>query len=69
MTIDDAIKAVINDCKDPYAQTYARAAMTAAVQYGTEGLKMQVRYILGNVSQWKGEIARESKKVMRAYIK
>jgi len=69
MNINEAIKAVISDCKDPYAQTYARAAMKASIEYGVEGLKTQVLYILGNVSNWRGETAREAKKVMKAYVK
>ncbi len=68
MTVDDAIVVVMREAPSEIARTYARAAMTAAVRYGTAGLRVQVRYILSNTRGWKGERAREVKVVLMAYL-
>ena len=56
---------------DPYAQSYAHAMTQALDEFGeTHGLqsiKTQVLYMLGNMAKWKGEEARESKKILKKW--
>ena len=68
MTLNDAIMAVWNECPNEYAKSYAAAAMQAAVRYGTEGLRVQVQYVLANTRCWRGERARRVKAALRAYL-
>ena len=68
LTVDEAITAVMRECPNAHARTYARAAMTAAVHHGTAGLRCQVRYILSNTQNWRGERARQVRTVLRAYL-
>lgn len=71
MSINEAIKAVLEECPDrgtcAYAKTYARATMDAVTRFGKEGLRVQVLYILSNLRCWRGERAREVKKVLKAF--
>lgn len=69
MTVDEAVRAVLNESNQPYAQTYANAMPEAVSLYGEEGKKAQVRYILSNLSHWRGERAREVKGVLKEYVK
>ncbi len=68
LSVKQAILAVRDECPNEHARAYASAAMTAAVRYGTAGLRVQVRYILSNVRCWRGERAQEVKAVLRAYV-
>ena len=68
MTINEAISVAKAEATDPYAQAYLRA-MPAAVEYGTEGLKTQLLYILGNLHHYRGERAREVKDTFRKFLK
>ena len=73
LSVNEAITAVIQEVPDGgimgAAKVYARAALRAAVEYGTEGLKVQVRYILCNLGGWRGDRAREVKAALRDYLK
>ena len=69
MDVNAAIVAVRDECPNEYARTYATAAMTAATLYGTEGLRVQVQYILANAGNWRGERARKVKAALRAWLK
>lgn len=58
--------AMANSGVDPFAQSYAHGMVRAYSEFGPDGVKMQILYLLMNLSKWKGEEARESKKVLRA---
>jgi len=87
LTIREAIQIVIDECPDPYAKTYARAALelggsddavvvstdagvgiahkkTGEMMLGEE-LKIQILYIISNTQYWRGERAKEVKKVLK----
>lgn len=68
-TIKDAIKLVQQHAPSPYARAYADAAMQASLEFGMQGLKVQVLHILSNLSTWRGDLARETKKFMKAWTK
>jgi len=65
----EAINIAIRECKDPYAQTYLRNIDLAISEYGNEGLKTQLLYCLSNMQDWKGQTAREVKKVFKKFSK
>jgi len=74
LTIDQAIQIAKNECKDPYAQTYLKAIPKAielggAMENATakQGLKTQLLYALSNMSYWRGQNARECKKVLKKF--
>ena len=69
MSVNDAIRAVAVECPNHAARVYANAAMEAATMYGSEGLRVQVLYMLANVRHWRGPRAREVKAVLKAYTK
>lgn len=50
---------------DPYAKSYAHGMDRAFEEYGEEGVKLQVSYMLLNLKQWKGQEARDCKLVLR----
>lgn len=52
---------------DPYAQTYAQAMTKSYEGYGVDGVKHQVMYLLLNLAKWKGDEARDSKKILRKW--
>lgn len=68
MTLDNAIKAVADEAPDEYTRAYAGAAMQAADEAGTHGLEAQVRYILANLSTWRGARAAKVKMAMRRWL-
>ncbi len=69
MTLNEAIKAVLDEAPSEYAKAYAAAAMEAAAKHGQEGLRVQVMYMLCNLRGWKGERAREAKAALKDYAK
>jgi hypothetical protein len=69
MTIDDAIKLAKKEVKDCYAIAYLNKIPDAINIDGTDGFKVQILYILNNLRTWKGENARQAKKVMIEYVK
>jgi len=50
-----------------YALSYLNALDQAYVQYGIEGVKTQILYILNNLSWWRGPEAREAKKILKKF--
>ena len=87
MEIKEALEAVVNEAPDPYAKTYAQAAIelggsenaivvstehcvgiahekTGKMMVGEE-LKVQILYVLSNLQYWRGERAKEVKKVLK----
>lgn len=69
MTFADAINAVITESNRPYAITYAKALPLAQAQYGEEGVRYQIPYILSNLQHWRGERAKAVKTVLKAEYK
>ena len=63
MNIVDALTAVVKQCPDPYAKAYARRAL---IENG-EARKATVAYVMCNVAQWRGAVAREAKAIMKAH--
>lgn len=62
----------LNAHKSVYASncfSYLKAVPEVIEDYGTEGLKVQLIYAIANVGGWRGSEARESKKVIREWIK
>ena len=69
MKIDRAFYLI--DCvrlnhKNAYARAYCEAARQSYDEYGEEGLKTQILYILNNCSSWRGEQARAIKAELKA---
>lgn len=79
MTFEEAIQAVITESKGsyaPYAVTYARAIPQARAEARAmgmdperDGVRMQIPYILSNLSGWRGERAREVKAALKEHHK
>jgi len=65
MTIKEAIKSVIDHCPNEYAVIYAEAMPKSFEEYGEEGVRVQILYILSNILDideefevpWEGAIA------------
>ena len=51
------------------AGVYADHMETACNLYGLDGVKTQVLYMLSNLRNWKGEEARNAKKVLNKFVK
>lgn len=64
-----AIETARIECKAPYAQAYLQAIPEASVLYGKEGLGVQLLYCLNNMGTWRGETARQTKKVFKKWAK
>lgn len=64
--IETAIKGASN-LKDPSARAYARSMGQAFDEYGVEGVKMQVLYLLGNLGKFQGDDAKQCKKVLKKW--
>ena len=69
------IKAVLSDPKaDGYAKAYAQA-VPESIEYGEQmienpvhSLQVQLRYIVSNLSRWRGDAAKASRAVLKAYF-
>lgn len=61
----EAVAKALCYCKDHYAQTYLAAL---SLMSSPEAVRMQLFYTLGNMRHWRGEEAREVKRVFREYI-
>jgi thymidylate kinase len=70
--LKEALQAVLNISKDtgftPYAKAYARAALEIIPNGSKEAMIIQVRYVLSNLQYWRGQDARDTKKVLNDYI-
>jgi len=69
MPLVEAIDIALEGCKNGYARTYLESVPQALAQYGVQGVKTQLLYALNNMTGWRGETAREIKKVLRGYAK
>ena len=58
-----------NSTYAPYALTYINAIPLAIAEYGEHGLQSQLNYVLANLNGWRGEKAKESKAIIKEYIK
>jgi len=67
--INEAIKALKENCNDTYAKAYMEGIPDAIEHGGTEGLCIQLLYILENCKTWKGEEAKQTKAFIRNWIK
>lgn len=66
----DALRAAMAAAStNTFAMTYAHAMTMSFDRYGIDGVKTQVMYMLNNMASWKGEEARESKKILKKWIK
>lgn len=68
-TLWDAIAAVATEAPSAQARIYAEQARDAVVEGGSEGLRVQVVYILSNLSTWRGERAKAVKAILKKYAK
>lgn len=68
MDINKAIQLMKENVKNEYAQGYL-ASLEDAIEGGTEGLAVQLMYVLENTRGWRGETAREVKAFVRNWIK
>ena len=48
-----------------YAEVYALNYNEAYTAYGIDGLKTQILYVQCNLSHWRGDKARETKKLLK----
>lgn len=69
MNINQAIKSLKENCKNKYAQAYLEALPQAIDDAGTDGLCVQLLYVLENAKDWKGDEAKKTKLFIRNWIK
>lgn len=69
MTLNRAVMIMKEKIKDRYAQAYLQAIDDAVSDHGTEGLTIQLMYILENSSGWRGPEAKEVKNFVKEWIK
>jgi hypothetical protein len=65
MTFNDACRRVFENCPDGYAKTYARAGIN---MIGEEA-RVQALYILGNMSYWRGDEAKQVRMFLKEFSK
>ena len=70
LTVDQAIQVAKKECKNGYAQTYLNA-IPKAIEYSNgeavKALRVQLLYALNNMKYWRGERAREVKRILKEY--
>ena len=64
-----AVRTALQECPDPYAQTYLRALPLASEEYGKKGVIIQLLYALNNMGAWRGESAKATKATLRGFCK
>lgn len=64
--LEEAVKVGLS-VKDASAQAYAGAMELSFDQYGIEGVKHQVMYLLLYLGKWSGDEARACKKVLKKW--
>lgn len=52
---------------DTYAKSYAHGMERAFDEFGVEGVHFNVLYLLMNLGKWKGDQARETKKILKKW--
>ena len=68
MNIDIAIKVMKEKVKDSVALDYLMKIPEAIDRAGTEGLRIQLDYVMENVKSWRGDEAKEIKSFVRQWI-
>ena len=63
----EALRLAMENLASGPGGAYAGAMETAFTEYGIEGVKHQVMYMLINAGSWKGESARLCKKVLKKW--
>ena len=69
MDLNYCIRMLKENVKNPFAQEYLKTIDDAIDDAGTEGLAIQLMYILENSRGWRGEEARKVKKFIREWVK
>lgn len=69
MDLREAIIVAKKEVKDHAGKAYLNAIPDAIEEFGSHGFNVQLLYASCNLSTWKGETAREAKKVIKAYLK
>jgi hypothetical protein len=74
MELNEAIRVARAECPNEYAQQYL-ATVPEAIEEASgnntsavESLKIQLRYAMCNMLHWRGDKAREVKKIIRNYL-
>jgi hypothetical protein len=65
--VRDALLCVDMHCPNGAAKSYARAGLNNWRIQDEHGLRVQCLYVLSNTNYWRGELAREVKKVLRGF--
>lgn len=63
----DCATSNVTSTMDASAHAYARSMPRAFDEYGVEGVKMQAMYLLLYMQKWQGDVARDSKKLLRRW--
>lgn len=71
LKIQEALETILAQESRGYLMQYAQAYATAALQNKMEGeeLRVQLLYVLNNLTGWRGETARETKKTLKTLKK
>jgi hypothetical protein len=69
MDLKQAIQRIKKNSTDPYVAEYINAIPDVIEEDGTQGLLVQLEYILSNLSKWKGLEAKETKDFIRQWVK
>lgn len=63
MEIRKALEVVVKECPNPYAKTYADAAL--ALGMVGEELRVQCLYVLSNITHWRGPKAKDVRATLK----
>lgn len=68
--IDSAIWTVQTVCKNEQARAYANVAATMlqSGEFNTRAFEIQLLYVLSNLTHWRGDKARETKVILKAFL-
>lgn len=67
--VEDIRTIMINTKRGSSSYAHARGMDAAWEEYGIEGVRANLMYMLADMKYWKGEEARKVKKVLNAWIK
>lgn len=77
-SIKEACQAIMKECNNSYAKTYANAILTGEVHARVmrkqvpmsldDALKDQANYILSNINGWRGDTAKAVRKFLKEYV-
>jgi hypothetical protein len=57
--VTEALRIAKEESNDGYAVTYINAVPAAFKEYGIEGYRVQLLYVLANLERWRGTTARK----------